>query len=183
MYGLPSVLLKLGVNLGCPPMNSKKKKKKEPKALWDDGDPPPREGSSEPSACTQHFPGASSEASRDGGSSLEDPRASMSVTLPPVEPEPVAPAAALGLSFRACKLLRSAEKMVVQRECAASQSASPAPSISSVLGSTPPLHPPLLRPHPRRWAPLSPRLHSTGAPGCNTNGPFTIRTTQASPCR
>ena len=40
---------------------------REPEALRGDGDPPSLEGSSEPSAHTQHFPGPSSEESQDGG--------------------------------------------------------------------------------------------------------------------
>ena len=61
----------------------------EPEALWGDGDPPSLEGSSEPSAHTQHFPGPSSEESQDGGTSSEVPRAfATSTTLPA---EPVAP--------------------------------------------------------------------------------------------
>ena len=83
----------------------------EPDAPQGYGDPPPLEGSRETAACTHHFPGPSSEESRDGGSSSEDPCALMSVTPPPVEPEPVAPVAALGLSFCVRKLLWSAEKM------------------------------------------------------------------------
>ena len=128
----------------------------EPEALRGDGDPPPLEGSSEPSAYTQHFPGPSSEDSWDGGSSSEDPRASMSVTPPPVEPEPVAPVATLGLSFRVRKLLRSAEKMAAQRERTASRSASLAPSISSVLRKhSPPSPPPPTSPPPALGSPVS----------------------------
>ena len=56
----------------------------EPEALRGDSDPPPLEGSSKPSTCTQHFPRPSSEDSRDGRSSSEDPCTSMSVTPPPV---------------------------------------------------------------------------------------------------
>ena len=64
----------------------------EPEALWGDGDPPPLEGSSKPSAHTQHFPGPSSEESRDGGTSSEVPRAFVSSTMLPAEPvAPVSP--------------------------------------------------------------------------------------------
>ena len=45
----------------------------EPEALQGDSDPPPLEGSSEPTACTQHFHSPSLEEPQDGGSSLEDP--------------------------------------------------------------------------------------------------------------
>ena len=83
----------------------------EPEALRGDVDPPPLEGSSEPLAHTQHFPGPSSEEPRDGGSSLEDPRASFPSTPLPVEPELQAPVAALALSDCARKLLRAREKM------------------------------------------------------------------------
>ena len=129
---------------------------REPEALRGDGDPPPLEGSSDPSACTQHFPGPSSEEPRDGGPSSEDPRASLPLTPPPVEPEPIAPAAALGLSFHARKLLRSVEKMAAQHEHAASRTASPAPSISSVLGKhSPPSPPPPTSPPPALGSPVS----------------------------
>ena len=83
----------------------------EPEAPWGDGDPPPLEGSSKPTACTQHFPGPSSEEPQDGGSSLEDPRTSLPSTPLPVEPKLQAPVAALGLSFCMRKLLRAHEKM------------------------------------------------------------------------
>ena len=129
---------------------------REPEALRGDGDPPPLEGSSEPTACTQHFPGPSSEEPRDGGSSSEDPRASLSPTSLPVEPVLQAPVAALALSHRALKLLRSREKMAAQRERSASRSPSPAPSISSVLGKhSPPSPPPPTSPPPALGSPVS----------------------------
>ena len=64
----------------------------EPEALRGDGNPPPLEGSREPSAHTQHFPGPSKEESQDGGASSEAPRAfDTSTTLPaePVMPVPL----------------------------------------------------------------------------------------------
>ena len=128
----------------------------EPEALWGDGDPPPLEGSREPSAHTQHFPSPSSEEPRDGGSFSEDPRASLPLTPLPVSPEPIAPVAALGLSFRAHKLLQSAEKMAAQHERATSWSASLAPSITSVLGKhSPPSPPPPTSPPPVLGSPVS----------------------------
>ena len=69
----------------------------EPEALRGDGDPPSLEGSSEPLACTQHFPGSSSEESRDGGASSEAPHTFDTSTPLPVEPVLPAPAAALAL--------------------------------------------------------------------------------------
>ena len=100
--------------------------------------------------------GCSLEVSQDGGSSLEDPHASMTMTPPPVEPKPVAPTAAPGLSPRTCKLLRAQERMVAQREHAASRSTSLAPSISSVLGKhSPPSPPPPTSPPPVFGSPVS----------------------------
>ena len=65
-----------------------------------DSDPPPLEGSSEPSAHTQHFPSPSSEELRDGGSSSEDPCASCSST--PAPPALVAPVPSVALALSAC---------------------------------------------------------------------------------
>ena len=122
----------------------------------DDGDPPPLEGSSEPSALTQHFPGPSSEELRDGGSSPEDPRVSCSLTPLPLEPDGPAPVVALALSAHVHKLLRACEKMAAQLERqAASQSPSPAPSILSVLGKRPPSPPPPLLPPPKLGSPVT----------------------------
>ena len=115
---------------------------REPEALRGDGNPPPLEGSSEPTACTQHFPSPSLEEPRDGGSSSEDPRASLPSTPLPVEPMLQAPVAALALSFHARKLLRAREKMDAQHERSASRSSSPAPSITLVLSKHPPSPPP-----------------------------------------
>ena len=122
----------------------------EPEALQGDGDPPPLEGSSEPSAHTQHFPGPSLEESRDGGTSLEVPHAFVPSTTLPVEP--VAPvlltleAKCLGHARQRAKQLElSAQKDFDE----ASRSPSPAPLIASVLGKRPP-SPPLLHPLPRR---------------------------------
>ena len=121
-----------------------------------DGNPPPLEGSREPRALTQHFPGPSLEESRDGGSSSEDPRTSFPSTLLPVEPELQAPVAALALSTRARKLLWAREKMDAQRERSTSRrSPSPAPSIASVLGKCPPSPPPPISPPPELGSPVS----------------------------
>ena len=127
----------------------------EPEPLWGDGDPPPLEGSSEPTACTQHFPGPSSEELRDGGSSSEDPRASLPSTPLPMEPVLQASVAALALSFRACKLLQAREKMDAQCERSASRSPSLAPSIALVLSKHPPSPPPPLSPPPALGSPVS----------------------------
>ena len=115
----------------------------EPEALQGDGDPPPLEGSSEPSAHTQHFPGPSSEEPQDGGTSSEVSRASdISTTLPA---EPVAPvprdAKALG---RACQQAKRLELSAQKAFARSSQSPSLAPSIASVLGKCPPSPPPPL---------------------------------------
>ena len=110
----------------------------ESEALRGDSDPPPLEGSSEPTAYTQHFPGPSLEEPRDGGSSSEDPRASMSLTLLPIEPVLQAPVAALGLSFHARKLLQNQEKMAAQHERSALRSLSP---VVMILGSLPLIFP------------------------------------------
>ena len=128
----------------------------EPDAPRGYGDPPPSEGSRETVACTQHFPGPSSEEPRDGGSSSEDPRASFPSTPLPVEPELQAPVAALALSAHACKLLWAREKMDAQRERSAlRRSPSPAPSIASVLGKRPPSPPPPISPPPELGSPVS----------------------------
>ena len=128
----------------------------EPEALWGNGNPPPLEGSSEPLAHTQHFPGPSSEELQDGGSSSEDPRASPPLTLLPVEPELQAPVAALALSNHARKLLQACEKMDAQHErSAAWWSPSPAPSIALVLGKHPPSPPPPISPPPELGSPVS----------------------------
>ena len=122
------------------------------------GNPPPLEGSREPAACTQHFPGPSLEEPRDGGSSSEEPRASEPLTLPPAEPDLDSPEPALDLSPRACKLLRAREKMAAQkaRTASRSRSASPAPSITSVLGKhSPPSPPPPTSPPPALGSPVS----------------------------
>ena len=129
---------------------------REPEALRGDGDPPPLEGSSEPLAYTQHFPGPSLEEPRDGGSSLEDPRASFPLTPLPVEPMLQAPVVALALSSRTHKLLRAREKMDAQREQSTlRRSPSPAPLITSVLGKHPPSPPPPISPPPELGSPVT----------------------------
>ena len=128
---------------------------REPEALRGDGDPPPLEGSREPSAHTQHFPGPSSEEPRDGGSSSEDPHASLPSTPLPIEPELQAPVAALPLSPCAHKLLWAHEKMAAQHERSASWTPSPVPSITSVLGKRPPSPPPPISPPPELGSPVS----------------------------
>ena len=113
----------------------------------DNSNPPPLEGSSKPSAFTQHFPSPSSE----------DPRASQSLTPLPSEPEPPAPVVALTLSAHVHKLLQAREKMDAQMErWAASQSPSLAPLIASVLGKHPPLSTtPSLSPLPALGSPIA----------------------------
>ena len=119
-----------------------------------DGDPPPLEGSSEPSAHTQHFPGPSSEESRDGGSSSEDPCASCSSTLaPPALVAPV-PLVALALSVRMRKLLQAREKEAQWDFDQSSQSPSPVPSITSILGKCSPSPPPPVSPPPVLGSPV-----------------------------
>ena len=120
-----------------------------------DGDPPPLEGSREPRALTQHFPSPSSEESRDGGSSSEDPRASCSSTpAPPALVAPV-PSVALALSARARKLLQAREKKAQQDFNRFSRSPSPAPSIASVLGKRSPSPPPPVSPLPLLGSPVA----------------------------
>ena len=119
-----------------------------------DGDPPPLEGSSEPSAHTQHFPGPSSEESQDGGSSLEDPHTSCSSTpAPPALVAPV-PTVALALSAHVHALLQQQEIKAQKQFKQASQSPSLAPSIASVLGKRSPSPPPPLSPPPELGSPV-----------------------------
>ena len=120
-----------------------------------DGNPPPLEGNREPRALTQHFPGPSSEESRDGGSSSEDPRASCSSTpAPPALVAPI-PSVALALSARARKLLRAQEKTAQWEFSRSSRSPSPAPSIASVLGKRSPSPPPPVSPPPLLGSPVA----------------------------
>ena len=130
----------------------------EPEALTPlgagDGDPPPLEGSSEPSALTQHFPGPSSEESRDGGSSSEDPRASCSSTpAPPALVAPV-PSAALALSACTRQLMKRREAQARKDFNRASRSPLPAPSIASILGKRSPSPLPPLSPPPELGSPV-----------------------------
>ena len=128
----------------------------EPEALRGDGDPPPLEGSSEPTACTQHFPGPSSEEPQDGGSSSEDPYASLPLTPLPVEPMLQAPMAALALSAHARQVQWDQESIAAQLEWkAASWSLSLVPSIASVLGKHPPSPPPPSSPPPALGLPVA----------------------------
>ena len=121
-----------------------------------DGDPPPLEGSSEPSALTQHFPNPSLEESWDGGSSSEDPCMSCSSTLLPSEPNHQAPNMALTFSAHVLQLLRACDKMAAQMEWkAASWSPSLAPSISSVLGKRSPSLPIPTSPPPALGSPVA----------------------------
>ena len=119
---------------------------REPEALRGDGDPPPLEGSSEPSAHTQHFPSPSSEVPR-----AFDP----STTLPA---EPVAP---VPLTLNAKRLGRTrqrAKQLELQAQKAfdwSSRSPSPAPSIASVLGKRPPSPPPPTSPPPALGSPVA----------------------------
>ena len=127
----------------------------EPKALRGDSDPPPLEGSSEPSAHTQHFPGPSSEEPRDGGTSSEVPRTFVpSTTLPaePVAPVPLS-AKALGRARQWAKWQKINAQKAYDRF---SWSPSPAPSIASVLGKRPPSHPPPTSPPPALGSPAVP---------------------------
>ena len=127
----------------------------EPEALRGNGNPPPLEGSREPLAHTQHFPGPSSEELWDGGSSSEDPRASLPLTPLPIEPKLQAPVATLDLSFHTCKLLWSQEKMAAQHVWTALRSLSLVPLIASVLGKCPPSPPPPSSPPLALGSPVS----------------------------
>ena len=120
-----------------------------------DGDPPPLEGSREPRAYTQHFPGPSSEGSRDGGSSSEDPRTSCSSTpTPPALVAPV-PSVALALSTHMRQLMQAREsKAQKQFKRASLRSLAPAPSITSILGKCSPFPPPPLSPLPELGSPV-----------------------------
>ena len=119
-----------------------------------DGDPPPLEGSREPSAHTQHFSSPSSEESRDGGSSSEDPRTSCSLTpAPPSLVAPV-PSVALALSTRACQLMKQWELQAQKQFNRSSWLPSPAPSIASVLRRRSPSPPPPLSPLPELGSPV-----------------------------
>ena len=119
-----------------------------------DGDPPPLEGSSKPSALTQHFPGPSLEESRDGGSSSEDPRASCSSTpAPPALVAPI-PSVALALSGHAHQLAKRLEKRAQMDFDWSSQLPSLAPSIASILGKRSPSPPPPVSPPPLLGSPV-----------------------------
>ena len=147
------------------------------------GNPPLLEGSSKPSAHTQHFPGPSSEESWDGGSSSEDP--CMSLSLTPVPVALVAPVPSVAPSLTECyarALARRQEAFTQKQFDQALRSPSPVPSIASVLRKRSPSPPPPTSPRPC-WAPLLLRLRWIGMPGCNTSGPLIFRTTQASPCQ
>ena len=120
-----------------------------------DGDPPPLEGSSEPSAHTQHFPSPSLEESQDGGSSSEDPHASCSSTPAPQALVAPVPSVALALSARARQLMRMRESKAQKQFDQSSQLPSPAPSIASVLGKHSPSPPPPLSPPPELGSPVA----------------------------
>ena len=128
---------------------------REPEALRGDGDPPPLEGSSEPTACTQHFPGPSLEESWDGGPSSEDPRTSSSSTPAPLALVAPIPSVALALSAHARKLLRAREKEAQRDFNRSSQSPSPVPSIASILGKRSPSPPPPVSPPPLLGSPVA----------------------------
>ena len=114
---------------------------REPEALRGDGDPPPLEGSSEPSAHTQHFPGPSSEEPRDWGTSSEVPCTFVPSTSLPAEPVAPVPldAKALGHTRLQAKQLELHAQKAFNRS---SRSPSLAPSIASILGKRPPSPPP-----------------------------------------
>ena len=118
-------------------------------------DPPPLEGSRETAACTQHFPGPSSEEPRDGGSSSEDPRASCSST--PALPALVAPipSPAKDLSTMCTRQLLKRRELQAQKQFnRASRLPSPVPSIASVLRKHSPSPPPPLSPLPKLGSPV-----------------------------
>ena len=127
---------------------------REPEALRGDGDPPPLEGSSEPSAHTQHFPGPSSEESRDGGASSEVPCTLVPSTSLPAElvaPVPI-DTKALGRARQKAKWL----ELAAQKDFGwFSRSPLPAPSIASVLGKRPPSPPPPTSPPPALGSPVA----------------------------
>ena len=127
---------------------------REPEAPRGDSDPPPLEGSSEPSAHTQHFPSPSSEESRDGGTSSEVPRTFVPSTTLPVEPVAPSPldAKALGRARQQAKWLELAAQKAYGRS---SRSPSPVPSIASVLGKRPPSPPPPSSPPPALGSPVA----------------------------
>jgi hypothetical protein len=128
---------------------------RDPDAPRGYGDPPPLEGSRETVACTQHFPGPSSEEPRDGGSSSEDPRASCPLTpaFPALAAPTPSPAKDLS-AMRARQLLKRREAQVRKDFDRASRSPSPAPSIASVLGKRSPSPPPPLSPPPELGSPV-----------------------------
>ena len=128
---------------------------RDPDAPRGYGDPPPLEGSRETAACTQHFPGPSSEEPRDRGASSEDPHASCSSTPAPLALVAPIPSVALALSARARKLLRAREKMAQQEFNRSSRLPSPAPSIASVLGKRSPSPPPPVSPPPLLGSPVA----------------------------
>ena len=127
---------------------------REPEALRGDGDPPPLEGSSEPSAHTQHFPGPSSEEPQDGGTSSEVPRTFDPLTTLPAEPVAPVPldAKALGRARQQVKWLELHTQKAYARS---SRLPSLAPSITSVLGKRPPSPPPPTSPPPALGSPVA----------------------------